>query len=569
MAETYQILLIEKDKQVAEDVRRFVRASAADADFSVEYQEDLLHGQSMVAMSSPDAVIVDAAFIDKNGSFDNLKQMLAERHIPVLVLSATNGHELRNKAASAGAVDYLLKNKLNYFQLPRLILSAIRAHGSHMPGHNNAPHSQILDRMSEAIIVVSSNGDVAYSNHAGRRLLSDPEVIAVLRRFINFKNDRREFKATISIQAATYDMCIAPLDWAGQPCLSINIQRSSSPEQSVEGKVRMLDEFIQACPIPFMLLVNGAIHSSNNSFTEILKTDKSTLRGRRLEELIAVSGGDRVNLLEAPRPNTVVSIMGADVSIPLELLRKTVTLGDQYITICSLVSPGHADSGNLLSSQRLMEIASHDLREPMRTSASYIQLLTEGLKKEGGNKKLLSYAETIGDEIGRAERMLADMKTLMNMQDKDIKPEKVSMLHVIQDTLKHLKPVIDTSDAMVNISEMPTLRADPGDIKRVLFHLADNALKFRKSDKRPYIEILSARDGDNWQFCIKDNGIGIDEKYHSVIFEPFRKLNRVDEYPGAGNGLCICRHIIEMHRGRIWVESHEGFGSSFFFTLPA
>jgi light-regulated signal transduction histidine kinase (bacteriophytochrome) len=215
-----------------------------------------------------------------------------------------------------------------------------------------------------------------------------------------------------------------------------------------------------------------------------------------------------------------------------------------------------------------MEIASHDLREPVRTSVSYLQLLTDGLKKEGANKKLLGYAETITAEIQRAERMLADMKMLLNMRDKMIKPEKVNMMNVIQDVLKQLKPVIDTSDAMVNVSEMPTVRADPNDVKRLLFHLIDNALKFRKSDKRPYVEILSARDGKDWRFCIKDNGIGIDAKYHTVIFEPFRKLNRVDEYTGAGNGLCICKHIIDMHHGRIWVESHEGFGSSFFFTLP-
>jgi light-regulated signal transduction histidine kinase (bacteriophytochrome) len=142
------------------------------------------------------------------------------------------------------------------------------------------------------------------------------------------------------------------------------------------------------------------------------------------------------------------------------------------------------------------------------------------------------------------------------------------MLSLIQDTLKQLKPVIDISDAMVNVSEMPALKVDVEDIKRVLFHLIDNALKFRKADKRPYIEILSAKSDHYWQFCIKDNGIGIDAKYHEVIFEPFRKLNRVDEYLGAGNGLCISRHIIETHHGRIWVESYEGFGSSFFFTLP-
>lgn len=568
MAETYQILLIEKDKQVADDVTRYLRASAGGAGFSVECQEDLLHGQSMVAMSRPDAVIIDAAFIDKSNSFDILRRTLAEQGIPVLVLS-TNGQDMRDKAAMAGAADYLQKNKLNYFYLPRIILSAIKAHNtssSDLAG--SVAHARMLDRVSESVMVVDPEGDVLYSNNAAKQLLNDSEVVGILRRFLNFKNDRKEFKATIEIQGVSYEIKITPQDWSGRPRLSIHLQKhEGQSELALDAKLHLLDEFIQSCSIPFVILVDGHIHDANDSFLDIVKAERRDLMGTQLADFITVNRPEHLNLLEAPRPEMVVSIMGANISTPLELLRKTVAAGEQQITICSLVTPG-SNENQLLSPHRLMEIASHDLREPIRTSVSYLQLLTDGLKKEGANKKLLSYAETLTSEMSRAELMLADMKMLLNMRDKTIKPEKVSMMNVIQDVLKQLKPAIDTSDAMVNVSEMPMVKADPGDIKRLLFHLIDNALKFRKSDKRPYVEILSAKDGKDWRFCIKDNGIGIDSKYHSVIFEPFRKLNRVDEYAGAGNGLCICKHIIDMHGGRIWVESHEGFGSSFFFTLP-
>ena len=259
--------------------------------------------------------------------------------------------------------------------------------------------------------------------------------------------------------------------------------------------------------------------------------------------------------------------MGAKLPAPLELLRKTVSVGEQQITICSLVSPGQNDH-KLLSPHRLMEIASHELREPIRTSVSYLHLLTEGLKKQADEKKMLSYAQTITAEVNRAEQMLADMKTLLNLSDKIIKPGPVNVKNLVQDVLKQLKPLIDASKAVVDVAEMPVVLADSSEIKRLFYHLIDNALKFCNGGKRPYIEVLAVRDGRDWCFCIKDNGIGIDSKYHPVIFEPFRKLNRVDEYTGAGNGLCICKHIIDMHGSRIWVESQEGFGSSFFFTLP-
>ena len=570
MAENYQILLIEKDKQVADDVTRFLRASGGGAGFSVECQEDLVHGQGMVAMSKPDAVIIDATFIDDSRAFENLKRMLAERGVPILLLSTTNGQTLRDKAAMAGAADYLLKNKLNYFYLPRVILSAIRSQsmsaGSAEQGDASS-HVRMLDRVTEAVIVVNSTGDVVYSNNAGKAMLSDTEVVAMLRRFVNFKDAPTVLKASMDIQGTVYEIKVSPQEWSGQQCLCININKDNQTALSTDAKIKLLNEFIQSCSIPFVLLVDGLINNANDSFLEILKTDSKSIEGNPLSEFITVDRAERINVLEAPRPEMVVSIMGGNVSAPLELLRKTVTSGEQQITICSLAAPDQNDN-KLLSPHRLMEIASHDLREPVRTSLSYLQLMTEGLKKEGGNKKLLGYAETITDEILRAERMLADMKLLMNMGDKSLKLEKVNMMTAIQEVLKQLKPVIDTSDAMVNVSEMPTVKADAEDIKRLLYHLIDNAIKFRKKDKRPYIEILSAKDGKDWRFCIKDNGIGVDPKYHAVIFEPFRKLNRVDEYPGAGNGLCICKHIIDIHRSRIWVESHEGFGSSFFFTLP-
>jgi signal transduction histidine kinase/DNA-binding response OmpR family regulator len=568
MAETYQILLIEKDKQVAEDVTRFLRASAGGAGFSVDYQNDLLHGQSMVAMSHPDMVIVDAAFVDKSGTFDPLKKMLTERDIPVLLLSATNGKELRNKATMAGAVDYVLKNKLNYFHLHKTILAAIRHHNGHKDHGDASLHTRLLDRVSDAVVVADNGGDVIYSNAVGKQMLANAEVLSVLRRFLKFNGERIDIKVTVEIQCVSYDLKIKTQEWSGQPCLSINIRKTEAlPQFSTEEKVKLLNEFIQSCSIPFVLLTNGVIYEANENFIEVIKADKSELRGKSLAEFITIDGYENINLLESAKPDIVRSIMGANIATPLELLRKTVMSGDQQITICSLVAPGQNDN-TLLSPHRLMEIASHDLREPVRTSLSYLQLITDGLKKDTANKKLLSYAETITAEINRAERMLTDMKLLLNMSDQHIKPEKVSMMNMIQDVIKQLKPVIDSSDAMVNVSEMPTLKADPNDIKRLLYHLVDNALKFKKADKRPYVELLSAKDGKDWRFCIKDNGIGINAKYHSVIFEPFRKLNRVDEYMGAGNGLCICKHIVEMHNGRIWVESHEGFGSSFFFTLP-
>ncbi len=568
MAETYHILLIEKDKSVADEVRRYLRASG-EVDFAVDIRHDLTQGQTSIALTPPDAVLIDAAFVDRESLFAQMRTVLSERHIPLLVLSASNGETLRDKVQTAGAADYLLKNKLNYFYLPKAIVAAIKANTGVSASATSGGHRGLLDAVSEAVLVANTAGDVIYINRAARYLLADSDVIALLRRFIPQGGAQQEIKASVEIQSATYELHISPQQWEGGLSTVIRLSKSSSTAAlSLQEKTSLLTDLIQACSLPFVLLVNDRIQAANDSFVQLIKADRTALRGEALDTFITTDRGDQINLLAPPRPDLVRTIAGASLTAPLELLRKTVSAGDDTITVCSLAAPGQ-DSTQLLSPHRLMEIASHDLREPVRTSVSYLQLLTEGLKKGTDNKKLLTYAETITDEINRAERMLADMKLLMNMSDRIVRPVRVNMMNQVQEVLKQLKQVIDASDAMVNVSEMPAVRADADDVRKLLYHLIDNALKFQKKDKRPYVEILARREGAEWQFCVKDNGIGVDAKYHQAIFEPFRKLNRVDEYAGAGNGLAICKNIVEANRGRIWVESHEGFGSSFYFTLPA
>ncbi|MBS1593550.1 MAG: PAS domain-containing protein [Bacteroidetes bacterium] len=568
MAETYHILLIEKDKSVADEVRRYLRASG-EVDFAVDIRHDLTQGQTSIALTPPDAVLIDAAFVDRESLFAQMRTVLSERHIPLLVLSASNGETLRDKVQTAGAADYLLKNKLNYFYLPKAIVAAIKANTGVSAPATSGGHRGLLDAVSEAVLVANTAGDVIYINRAARYLLADSDVIALLRRFISQGAAQQEIKASVEIQSATYELHISPQQWEGVMSTVIRLSKNSSTAAlSLQEKTSLLTDLIQACSLPFVLLVNDRIQTANDSFVQLIKADRAALRGEPLDTFITTDRGDQINLLAPPRPDLVRTIAGASLTAPLELLRKTVSAGDDTITVCSLAAPGQ-DSTQLLSPHRLMEIASHDLREPVRTSVSYLQLLTEGLKKGTDNKKLLTYAETITDEINRAERMLADMKLLMNMSDRIVRPVRVNMMNQVQEVLKQLKQVIDASDAMVNVSEMPAVRADADDVRKLLYHLIDNALKFQKKDKRPYVEILSRREGAEWQFCVKDNGIGVDAKYHQAIFEPFRKLNRVDEFAGAGNGLAICKNIAEANHGRIWVESHEGFGSSFYFTLPA
>jgi light-regulated signal transduction histidine kinase (bacteriophytochrome) len=104
-------------------------------------------------------------------------------------------------------------------------------------------------------------------------------------------------------------------------------------------------------------------------------------------------------------------------------------------------------------------------------------------------------------------------------------------------------------------------------LQQLLQNLLSNAIKYR-SKSPPRVHIHAARQGSEWLFSVRDNGIGIDPKYASQIFGVFKRLHNSDQYPGTGIGLAICQKIVERYGGRIWVESQLGHGATFFLTLP-
>jgi light-regulated signal transduction histidine kinase (bacteriophytochrome) len=115
---------------------------------------------------------------------------------------------------------------------------------------------------------------------------------------------------------------------------------------------------------------------------------------------------------------------------------------------------------------------------------------------------------------------------------------------------------------------MPEVVADPVQLAQVFQNLIGNAIKFHGTEP-PRIHVGAQRNGRDWTFSVRDNGIGVDPKYFDRIFQIFQRLHTRKEYSGTGMGLAICKKIVERHGGHIWIESASGKGSTFFFTLPA
>jgi light-regulated signal transduction histidine kinase (bacteriophytochrome) len=137
----------------------------------------------------------------------------------------------------------------------------------------------------------------------------------------------------------------------------------------------------------------------------------------------------------------------------------------------------------------------------------------------------------------------------------------------VESTIKMLKVTIDESKADIYIEPLPTVIADGSQMQQVIQNLISNAVKFH-GHERPMVHISAKEGKKEWTFCVKDNGIGLNEEYAERIFQMFQRLHNQDQYPGTGVGLAIVKKIVERHGGRIWVESEEGTGAAFFFTIP-
>ncbi|HEV2690719.1 MAG TPA: ATP-binding protein [Bryobacteraceae bacterium] len=209
---------------------------------------------------------------------------------------------------------------------------------------------------------------------------------------------------------------------------------------------------------------------------------------------------------------------------------------------------------------------SHDLREPLRMVSSYSQLLSRRydaqLDDEG--REFLRF---INEAVQRMDRMLRDLLGYSHqLHALDHPLSAVSAEGALEGVLLTLEKEIGESGAHVTHEPLPEITFDFGQLTQVFRQLIDNSVKFRGAAP-PAIHISSEQTDDSVTFAVRDNGIGIDPRYHEQIFGVFKRLHR-DEYPGTGMGLAIVKRIVKQHGGRVWVESEAGAGATFRFMLP-
>ncbi|HEY6837833.1 MAG TPA: ATP-binding protein [Geobacteraceae bacterium] len=211
-------------------------------------------------------------------------------------------------------------------------------------------------------------------------------------------------------------------------------------------------------------------------------------------------------------------------------------------------------------------VASHDLQEPLRMVASFVQLLERRYKGklESDAEEFIAYAV---EGATRMKKLVNDLLAVSMVGGLDREMRMLEADLVLTLVLRKMNQLIESTHAVITSDSLPPVVGNGTELGRLFEHLIDNAIKFR-SEAAPRIHIGAEVADNDGLFSVCDNGIGIERAYYDKIFRLFQRLNRRDQYPGTGVGLAECKKIVERHGGKIWVESEPGKGSTFFFTIP-
>lgn len=216
--------------------------------------------------------------------------------------------------------------------------------------------------------------------------------------------------------------------------------------------------------------------------------------------------------------------------------------------------------------RRFASVVSHDLQEPLRMVTSYMQLLKRDLGENIADRQR-EFLEFAIDGGRRMSALIQDLLAYSRVTSGEAQQEKVDCNEVLQEVKENLRASIEESGATIVNGALPNLIADRSQIRQLLQNLLSNAIKYR-GERPPVVEVNAERRGNYWLLSVADNGMGVDAEQREQIFEMFSRLHD-RTIPGTGIGLAICQRVVERLGGKIWVESREGEGSTFYFTLPA
>ena len=211
-------------------------------------------------------------------------------------------------------------------------------------------------------------------------------------------------------------------------------------------------------------------------------------------------------------------------------------------------------------------IVSHDLSAPMRHIDGFTSLL---LKENEGqfSEKSQQYFGYLRASADSAAAIMSGLLEYSRLNTRQNDFESVNCNEVLADAMYQLDSLIRTQSASVISSPLPTLKGDRTHLEKLFFQILRNALLYHAPNSEPQVQIECRDAQDHWEFCFKDNGIGIKESRQRDVFDVLRRAVPTADYPGLGMGLAISSKVVQRHGGAIWIDSIPGRGTSVYFTI--
>jgi PAS domain S-box-containing protein len=294
-----------------------------------------------------------------------------------------------------------------------------------------------------------------------------------------------------------------------------------------------------------------------------------------MELIRSTTGGKRWETVEIPilRHDGITrtllwnsaTVFTADGKTPVSTIAQghDITLRKQAVDTLKQTTAELTRSNEEL--QRFAYVASHDLQEPLRMVASYVQLLERRYKDklDDDASEFINFAV---EGTKRMQNLINDLLDYSRVDSRGKPFESTNMEKVLEYSLANLEIAIKDSHARVTHDSLPVVMADEGQMLQVFQNLVANAIKFHGKET-PRVHISAESKENEWVFSVQDNGIGIEPQYFDRIFIIFQRLHG-QEYPGTGTGLSIVKRIVERHGGRVWVESEYNKNTTFYLSIP-
>lgn len=373
--------------------------------------------------------------------------------------------------------------------------------------------------------------------------------------------------------------------------LKNNFELIKSNNEEIKQQENRIRKVIDASPSAIILMDSNKTISLINAQTEkIFGYSRHELIGNSAEQLIpsrllklesqvydVFSSKNKIDSLGIEQ--NFYGLTKDNKEIPVEIRLSFIEIHEQDMILASIVDiterkQQEADIkkyiNQLKSKNKELEqfsyITSHDLQEPLRTVLSFIDVIQEDYSDKM-DEEFNVYLKYISEASTRMSSLIKSLLDYSRIGHKGI--VGIVDCNVLLDSVTaDLKYKIDNSHAEINYGKLPVIAGFNLELRLLFQNLITNAIKFQKKTEVPKIDISFEENRTHWQFNIADNGIGIREEYQNKIFVIFQRLHNREEYDGTGIGLSHCQKIVEIHGGEIWVDSEEGVGSTFHFTIP-